>query len=101
MRSQREAPLQTVMNVIWAPSGPGALVGHVTDDEGVSEGKGTGSSWCAYAGSVCVSLLVVVDTVCDRTSSEYAEVKAMCPNETVVKYYKYIGVMSRAELSSH
>lgn len=61
----------------------------VRDISAQGERKGAGSSWCAYAGSVCVFLHVIVDTVFDRTSSDYTEVKVMCPNDTVVKYYKY------------
>lgn len=37
---------------------------------------------------VCVLQHVVVDTVFDRTSSDYAEVKAMCPNETVLQIHQ-------------
>lgn len=50
------------------------------------ERKSTGNSWCAYTGSVCVFLHAVVDPVFDRTSSDHVEVKAMCPDEAVVKY---------------
>lgn len=42
----------------------------------------------------CVFLHVVVDTVFDRTSSDYAEVKAMCSNEMLVEYYKYTNALS-------
>lgn len=51
------------------------------------ERKGAASSWYPYAASVCV-FLHVVETVFDRTSSDYGEVKAMRPDETVVKFCK-------------
>lgn len=52
------------------------------------------------AGPVCVFLHVVVDTVFDRTSSDYTEVQAMCPNEAMVKHYKYTSAL-RPRLCSH
>lgn len=81
-------------DVMWAPSGAQSIGQTcVSDDGGISAQRERGKELVA-AGvhslglCVCVCVQHVVDTVFDRTSSDYDEVNAMCPNETVLQIHQ-------------